>query len=142
MEIIIDEQFKALLPALDAKTFSDLEKDILENGVRDAIVLWDGILIDGYNRHAICMKHDLPFRTVSMEFPSREEVTVWIIKNQIIRRNLSPLQLSYFRGVHYRMDRKIVTVLLRLRLLRFRVSCFWNYKSKLKTAMPVSLSLL
>jgi hypothetical protein len=41
-KIIIDEQFKAFLPALDAKTFSDLERDILEHGVRDAIVLWDG----------------------------------------------------------------------------------------------------
>ncbi|MDR2571329.1 MAG: hypothetical protein LBD23_13720, partial [Oscillospiraceae bacterium] len=108
-KIIIDEQFKAFLPALDAKTFSDLERDIINHGVRDAIVLWDGILIDGYNRHAICVKHDLPFRTVSMEFSSRDEVLIWIINNQIIRRNLTPLQLSYFRGVHYRAEKKIIT---------------------------------
>jgi len=107
-EIIIDEEFRVLLPRLDAETFAGLEKDILENGVRDSIVIWEGILIDGYNRYAIAKKHDLPFMTVSMEFPSRDEVIGWIIWNQIIRRNLTPMQLSHFRGVHYRAEKRII----------------------------------
>ena len=42
-----------------------------------------------------------------MEFDSREEVLIWIISNQISRRNLTPLQLAHFRGIHYKADRKI-----------------------------------
>jgi len=106
--IFIDEEFRTLLPALDTQTYALLEESILENGCREPITLWNDILIDGYNRHRICTEHDLPFRTVSMEFASREEVLIWIINNQIMRRNLTPMQLSHFRGLHYRADKEIV----------------------------------
>jgi len=40
---------------------------------------------------------------------NRESALIWIIKNQVERRNLTPLQLSYYRGLHYKMDKKLVT---------------------------------
>ena len=107
LEIIIDEEFRILLPQLDEETFRLLEENILEYGCRDPLVLWNGILIDGYNRYKICKHHDIPFRTVNMEFDSREEVLIWIISNQVSRRNLTPIQLSHFRGLHYMADKKI-----------------------------------
>ena len=105
-KIIIDKEFKFLLPVLDEQALVDMEADILENGIRDSLVLWEGILIDGYNRYNIAQKHDIPFNTVSMEFISRDEVVIWIIRNQIARRNLTPFQLRYFRGLHYHADRR------------------------------------
>ena len=107
--IIIDGEFKRLLPPLNENLFSLLEQDILRNGCHDALVLWDDILIDGYNRYEICTNHDIPFKTVNREFDSREEALIWIITNQVTRRNLTPKQLSYYRGLHYRAERKIVT---------------------------------
>jgi hypothetical protein len=32
----------------------------------------------------------------------------WIIENQIAQRNLNPLQLSFFRGVRYNTDKRII----------------------------------
>ncbi|MDR2571688.1 MAG: hypothetical protein LBD23_15535 [Oscillospiraceae bacterium] len=87
--IIIDEEFESLLPKLDETTFETLENNLLEYGARDALVLWNDILIDGYNRYKICTKHNIPFNTVDMEFNSREEVLMWISNNQIARRNLN-----------------------------------------------------
>jgi len=107
IEIIIDEEFQNLLPALDEKTYKRLEESIVEHGCRDALVTWKDILIDGYNRYSICTKHEIPFSTVTMEFQSREEVIIWIIENQVSRRNLTPIQLTHYRGTHYRMIRKI-----------------------------------
>jgi len=106
-EIIIDIDFQYLLPVLSEKTFNELEANILENGIRDPLVLWDNILIDGYNRYYIATKHDLPFKTVSMEFDSRYEVVIWIIRNQVSRRNLTPYQMRYFRGLHFHAERRI-----------------------------------
>ena len=105
--IIIDEEFKALLPPLDRETFDLLEENLLQNGCRDALVIWNGILIDGHNRYEICTKHDIPFHTIDKEFTSRENALIWIITTQVSRRNLSPIQLSYYRGVHYHTDKKI-----------------------------------
>ena len=107
MQIIIDEEFKSLLPALDSETYARLEENLLQHGCRDAVVLWNGTLIDGHNRYEICTKHGIPFNTVDKEFDSREEVLIWIISTQVARRNLSPMQLTHFRGLHYRAVKKL-----------------------------------
>jgi len=107
-EIIIDEEFKALLPTLDAETYARLEENILEYGCREAIVLWNDIIIDGHNRFAICTEHEIPYKMVDMEFGSREETLIWIITTQVSRRNLTPMQMSYYRGLHYRSNKKLV----------------------------------
>jgi len=106
-EIILDEKFERILPALDEIAYNDLERDILLRGCLMPLVLWNGILIDGYHRYGILTKHDLPFNTISMEFDSRDEVIDWIIEHQIARRNLTPMQLSYYRGYRYNLDKQI-----------------------------------
>jgi len=106
-EIIIDEEFRSLLPELDKETYRLLVENLLEHGCRDPLVLWKGILVDGYNRYRICSAHGIPFNTVEKDFESREEALIWIISNQVSRRNLSPLQLSHYRGLHYKADKKI-----------------------------------
>ena len=105
--IKIDEDFKVLLPKLDPETFKQLEENILENGCRDPLVLWGDILVDGHNRFAICTEHGIPFTTVSKEFVSRDEAVIWIISTQVSRRNLSPAQLSYYRGRHYKSSKQM-----------------------------------
>jgi len=88
------------------RKFSFIHLHSIAHGIREPLVLWNGILIDGYNCYKICTEHDIPFNTVELEFDSREEVLIWIILNQISRRNLTQMQLSYFRGLHYNADRK------------------------------------
>jgi hypothetical protein len=71
------------------------------------LVLWNNILIDGHNRYNIVKKHNLPFNTISLEFNSRDEAISWMITIQIFRRNLTPMQLTYYRGLQYNIEKKI-----------------------------------
>ena len=84
----IDAEFQSLIPPLTFEEKKMLEESILNEGCRDAIVLWGDTIIDGHNRYEICTKHGIPFETVSREFENRNEVIEWIIKNQFGRRNL------------------------------------------------------
>ena len=86
-DIIIDEEFSLYLPPLDNVAYANLERTMLNYGCRVPLTLWNGILIDGHNRYSIITKHGLPFKTESMEFPSRDHVLDWIIENQIAQRN-------------------------------------------------------
>lgn len=88
MQIIIDHEFKNLIPPLTDEEYHGLEESILSEGCRDALITWGDILIDGHNRYAICTKYGIPFDTVGMDFPTRDDVVIWIIKNQFGRRNL------------------------------------------------------
>lgn len=90
--IKIDSEFKSLIPPLAAEEYAGLEKSLLEEGCRDSLVLWGDILIDGHNRYEICTKYHIPYETVQRDFDSREDVMLWMMNNQLSRRNLHPLQ--------------------------------------------------
>ena len=98
MEIKIDKEFKKLIPDIGYEEFNGLEESIKREGNRDSIVIWKGknIILDGHNRLKICKAHRIPLKKpIELEFESREDAKIWIINNQLGRRNLSPYQ----RGV-------------------------------------------
>jgi len=67
-----------------------LEENIISSRkCYDPIILWEGIIIDGHNRYEICMEHGIEFQIVEMPLGSREEAIVWILENQLHRRNLT-----------------------------------------------------
>ena len=86
--ITIDSEFKALIPPLTAEERAELERSLLADGCRDALVLWGDTLIDGHNRYEICTRHSIPFEVVRKEFDSRQSAIEWMILNQFGRRNL------------------------------------------------------
>jgi N6-adenosine-specific RNA methylase IME4/DNA-binding XRE family transcriptional regulator len=92
--IQIDKEFKDLIPALTKEEYEQLEANILAEGVRDSLLVWNGVLIDGHNRYEIATKHGIPFDVQEKEFADRAEAERWIILNQFGRRNLSAYDRS------------------------------------------------
>ena len=85
----IDPEFKDLIPPLSAQEYAQLEQNLLAQGCRDPIVLWRGTIIDGHNRHRICTTHGIEYATTKLRFPSRQAVVLWILDNQLGRRNIT-----------------------------------------------------
>lgn len=104
----IDEEFKNLISPPVPDETKQLEENIIKEGCRDSLVVWNGILIDGHNRYAICTKHNIPFNTIEKKFATREEVIDWIIDNQLGRRNITDVQRSYLRGLQYKREKRKV----------------------------------
>ena len=92
MKLIINQEFKALIPPLTEDEYKGLELSIMEEGCRDAIINWNGIIIDGHNRFEICNKHNVHYKTYEMDFLTDDEAKIWIIDNQFARRNLNDFQ--------------------------------------------------
>lgn len=90
----IDKEFKSLIPPLLEDERKQLEENCVRDGIKDSLVTWNGILIDGHNRYEIAKKHGLDFKVTEMEFSGREDAKLWIIKNQLGRRNLSAYDRS------------------------------------------------
>ncbi len=96
MEIRVDEGLRAYIDPLTEDEHAALERSLLAEGCRDALVLWGDLLVDGHNRYAICVKHDIPFKTIQHpHFKSIEDVHLWMIENHLGRRSVSDFQ----RGV-------------------------------------------
>lgn len=96
LNIVVNAELKAYIDPLTTDEHDALERSLLAEGCRDALVLWGDVLVDGHNRYAICQKHGLPFRTVqSSLFNSLEDVHLWMIDQHLGRRSVSDFQ----RGV-------------------------------------------
>jgi hypothetical protein len=77
---------------------------------RDALVVWkeEQTLLDGHNRHDICTKHGLPYKTVELSLPDMHAAKVWMIDNQLGRRNLTEGQMRLLRGMRYELEKQAV----------------------------------
>lgn len=115
-QIVILDELRDLIPPLTAEESTQLEQNIVKHGVKDPLSIWETdstaagldqaktpiyILIDGHNRFSICKKNHLDYRINIMRFASLDEVKEYMIDFQLGRRNLTPEQISYYRGLKY-----------------------------------------
>ncbi|QHG87256.1 plasmid replication/partition related protein [Xanthomonas sp. NCPPB 1638] len=105
MNIVVKEELKAYIDPLTPDEHEALERSLLAEGCRDALVLWGDVLVDGHNRYGLCQKHGLPFQTVqNPRFTSMQDVHLWMIEQHLGRRSVSDFQ----RGVLALRKREIL----------------------------------
>ena len=88
---------------------NQLESNILRDGrIINPIIVWQGLIVDGHNRFTIAKKHpEIPFTVHEKAFTNRYEAIIWICKNQLGRRNLTPEQKKYLIGKQYDAEKAI-----------------------------------
>ncbi|MDQ1090401.1 MULTISPECIES: hypothetical protein [unclassified Siphonobacter] len=121
-QITILQELKELIPPLTPDELQQLEQNILKHGVKDPVTIWETttsiagideqslpvyILIDGHNRFSIVQTHHLDFRINLVHFGSMAEVKDYMIDHQLGRRNLTPEQASYLRGLRYLQQKNV-----------------------------------
>lgn len=105
MNIQVNEELRAYIDPLTPDEHQALERSLLAEGCRDALVLWGEVLVDGHNRYGICQQHGIPFRTVQAQhFKSIEDVHLWMIDQTLGRRSVTDFQ----RGVLALRKKEIV----------------------------------
>lgn len=120
-QIIILDELRDLIPPLQQEESNQLERNILAEGCREALLIWQTtanildtnstetsavyILVDGHNRYGICLKHKLNFKIHLISFDSLKDIRDYMIDNQLGRRNLIPEQASYLRGLRYNTEK-------------------------------------
>lgn len=92
-EYRIDPELNDVLPELSDEDYKALEQSLLTDGFKGApIMVWGDVIVDGHNRYAICKKYDIPYEVKNIEFENKEEAIRWMVRQQIGRRTLTPLQ--------------------------------------------------
>ncbi|MFD1141105.1 hypothetical protein ACFQ4C_08295 [Larkinella insperata] len=119
--ITILPELKGLIPPLHVSEYEQLKNNILQDGCREPLMIWQtsrgvidstndetplNVLIDGHNRHEICTEKGLDFKIVLRDFQTLQSVRDFMIDNQLGRRNLTPEQMSYLRGLKYRNEKQ------------------------------------
>ncbi|AKB61368.1 ParB/RepB/Spo0J family partition protein [Methanosarcina mazei] len=107
--VIVDPELKKLIVALASEERERLKNSIMENGFNPAfpVILWKGhdTIVDGHNRWEICQELGVEPEIIEQEFETKEDVMIWMVKNQLARRNLTPDQYSKLRGSRYNVEK-------------------------------------
>ena len=91
-DLEVDPEFRDLIPPLNEEELKLLEESLVADGCESPLTVWNGVIIDGHNRYAICRKHDIPFSIQEKNFSSRDDAMLWMLRNQLGRRNLNDYQ--------------------------------------------------
>ena len=91
-ELTVDPEFRDLIPPLKEEELKLLEASIVADGCESPLIVWNGVIVDGHNRYAICRKHGIPFSIQEKNFSSRDDAMLWMLRNQLGRRNLNSYQ--------------------------------------------------
>ena len=121
--IVILPILKDLIRPLEHDEIEQLKANILANGCQDSLKIWQTtqkiinpdaetneeqfVLIDGHNRYKICTENNISFAVSIMKFQSLDDVISWMIDLQLGRRNMSPNEIAYYRGLKYNQEKKI-----------------------------------
>lgn len=91
-ELTLDPEFRDLIPPLNEEELKLLEASLVADGCESPLIVWNGVIVDGHNRYAICRKHGIPFSIQEKNFSSRDDAMLWMLRNQLGRRNLNDYQ--------------------------------------------------
>jgi hypothetical protein len=107
MALTIHPDLQSLIPPLSPEELDQLTTNLLQYGCRDALIVWqeEQILLDGHHRLHICEQHSLPYPIQELSLPDMEAARLWMIANQLGRRNLTPDQMAYYRGEQYNLQK-------------------------------------
>ena len=76
-------------PLIDGREFDDLVDDIREHGLREHIVLHDGLILDGRNRYRACIEAGVA--PTFVDYPG-DDPRAFVISMNIMRRHLDAAQ--------------------------------------------------
>lgn len=93
-------ELKSFLSFANKDAFGNLKKDIKKNGMNDPVLYWetaegDKLVIEGHTRIRASLelgKKEIPSKRVTEEFKNLDEIKLWMVKNQLNRRNLSVVE--------------------------------------------------
>jgi hypothetical protein len=107
-EIRVDPEFANKIPPIGDDEFDQLRENILAAGeVYEALVVWNGVLVDGHNRWKVIQEHpEVKWSVRTMDFPDKWAAFEWMYKNQLGRRNLTDEQRIYTIGKMYEARKK------------------------------------
>jgi polyhydroxyalkanoate synthesis regulator phasin len=142
LNITINDELRTYVDPLTPAEHEALERSLLTEGCREALILWRDVLIDGHNRYAICSQHNIPFRTVQNDgFDSIEDVKLWMIDNQLARRSVTDFQ----RGLMALRKKEIMAARVVLQTEADQSVPFappWNTRQEVARAARVSANTI
>ncbi len=106
-----DGDFKVLTLPVKKSEYPKLMVQIREAPEKYPVIVWRGVIIDGYDLYEICKKENLPFTVTELDFEYKEEAVAWVCASKLKRKGLTEEARRFLIGLQYEAE-KILTARL------------------------------
>lgn len=106
-QLIVEEEFRRLEQPVEDDVQRALEWELLENHGQNEINLWGRIILEGFLRYQLCLKHKLPVRTRQIPVQNRREALSWACAAQLRRSDLKTEMRLYLIGKRYSIEKGV-----------------------------------
>jgi len=89
MQVFKQHPLGKLFPPIGLEQTNNLAEDIKANGLANPITIFEGKILDGWNRYRVCKAWDIPLKTVEYK---GDAPALFVISQNIHRRHLSTTQ--------------------------------------------------
>lgn len=97
-DTLLPHRFAELFPLLDDKALHDLATDIAENGLREPVVLFEGLILDGRNRYRAARLAEVECRYSIFDPTVDGDPLAWVLSKNLHRRHLNESQRAMVAG--------------------------------------------
>ena len=80
----------AAFPAMSADDFAALVEDIKANGQREPVMVYEGMVLDGWHRYRACAEAGI--KPQQFNFPAGKDPVAFVLSHNLHRRHLTPSQ--------------------------------------------------
>ena len=82
-------EFAEIFPMMSSKEFSELKRDISDNGQQEAVIIYDNKILDGKNRYKACLELGIEVKTRVF---SGDNPLQYVMSTNLQRRHLTESQ--------------------------------------------------
>lgn len=93
-----DPEFRKLSIPSKKEELLRLEESLLREACKDAILVWDGYILDGHKRYEICSYEEIELKVKKMNFRTKEEAALWICSRRLEEQKKGSVPYRYLAG--------------------------------------------
>jgi len=106
-ELTTDAEFMNMTVRFSESEYAVLEESLFDNGCKQPIHVWNGIILDGHKRYKLCKKWGIPFNIQSHHFTHRFAAIIWICEHITSTPSDSWDELRKYQiGKHYEASKE------------------------------------
>ena len=92
-----------ILPVMNSDELQSLADDIRDNGLSNPIILYEGKILDGWNRYLACNMVNV--KPKYKQFAKTKNPFIYVISENMYRRHMNPSQRAIFLATYIRKAR-------------------------------------
>ena len=101
MKLKMSPKFENLTVPVSDDAENELAENLIREGCREPLTVWNGMIIDGHKRYRICTLEQIDFKVREIACKTEEEAAIWACRKRTAELPYNSMAYRYLMGKWY-----------------------------------------